>query len=137
MRIIWFGFVLSAVMLIYLVFVLPVRTPETAGITVETGITIVALADVALGFLAQRFMARFTKPLSEGQQRTTALNAWFSRNLVSIACIYSCNLFAFVLHMLGARSDLVGVLFSVGTISLLLWQPGRPPVLEAGNIARK
>lgn len=137
MRIIWFGFVLSAVMLIYLAFVLPVRTPETAGIAVETGITVVALVDVALGFLAQRFMARFAKPLPEVRQRTTALNAWLSRNLVSIAFIYSCILFAFVLHMLGARSELVEVLFSVGMISLLLWQPGRPPVLESGKVARK
>lgn len=137
MRIIWFGFVLSAVMLIYLVFVLPVRTPETAGITVETGITVVALVDVALGFLAQRFMARFTKPLSEGRQPATALNAWLSRNLVSIACIYSCILFAFVLHMLGARAGLVEFLFAVGMISLLLWQPGTPPVVQAGKIARK
>ncbi|MGH9590600.1 MAG: hypothetical protein ACRD25_09400, partial [Terracidiphilus sp.] len=114
MRIIWFGFVLSGVMLIYLMFVLPARTPKPASDTLEVGITIVALVDVVLGFLAPRFLARFANSIPEGRQGAAALSAWLSRNLVGIALIYSCNLVAFALHMLGARADLVEVLFGVG-----------------------
>jgi len=65
MRIIWFGFVLSGVMLIYLIFLVPVRTPDTVDVAVETGITIIALVDIVLGFLAPRLLARFAKPVQE------------------------------------------------------------------------
>lgn len=137
MRMIWFGFVLSGVMLIYVVFVVPVRTPDNADAAIEIGMTMIALVDVVLGFLAQRFLARIAKPVPEGRQGNAELNAWLSRNVASLALIYSCNLFAFALHMLRAGSDLVDVLFGVGMISLLLWQPGTPPVVKAGKIARE
>ena len=137
MRLIWFGFVLSGVMLIYVEVTIPVRATNTAEPAVELAIAIQALLDVLLGFFARRFLARFARPLPGGNVGSVAINRWFSGNLVSLALIYSCNLFAFALHMLRARPRLVEFLFGVGMISLLLWRPGTPPIPKAGDLPQR
>ncbi len=136
MRIIWFGFVLSGVMLIYIVVTIPDRAPGPMGPAVQIVLTVVALAAVALGFVMPRILRRAAGRARERQRGPSALNAWFRDNLVGLAWIYSCNLFAFVLHFFRARVGLVEILFAIGMISLLLWQPGSPPLLERGKGTR-
>lgn len=137
MRIIWFGFVLSGVMLIYIVVTIPDRAPGPMGSATQVILTLVALAAVFLGFLMPRILRRDARRAREGRTGPVALNAWFRDNLIGLAWIYSCNLFAFILHFFRAQVGLIELLFAVGMISLLLWQPGTPPVLKAGKMARK
>lgn len=136
MRIVWFGFVLAGVMIIYVALTIPSQAANSVDPTIEVAIAAVALVDVVLGFLARGVLARLAKPAPGGSGESAALNRWFSGSMVSLAFIFSCNLFAFVLHMLKARVRLVELLFGVGMISLLLWRPGEPPEAEAGNLPR-
>ena len=137
MRIIWFGFVLSGVMLIYVVVTIPDQVREPMGPIVEVLLMVVALVAVALGFFMPRILRRAAGRTREGQTGSAALTAWFRDNLIGLGWIYSCNVFAFILHFFRARVDLVEVLFGIGMISLLLWQPEAPPVVKTGKIARK
>lgn len=130
MRILWFGFVLAGVMLIYIVITIPDRAPRPMGPAVEVILTVAALVAVALGFFMPQILRRSAMRARQGQTGTAALNAWFRDNLVGLAWVYSCNVFAFVLHFFRARAGLVESLFGVGMISLLLWRPGTPPGVE-------
>lgn len=136
MRIIWFGFVLAGVMLIYIVIAIPAQAPRPMDPTVALGLTIIALVDVALGFFMPRILRRFAKQARQGLTRSAALNAWFRDNLIGLTWVYSCNLFAFALHFIGARAGLVELLFGVGMTSLLLWRPSAPPAGEPGTLTR-
>ena len=127
MRFIWLSFVSAGVMFIYIAFTIPAQGKNTAGPAVETVITVVALVVVLLGFFMPRILRWSAKRAREGQTGSAALKTWFTNNLVGLAWIYSCNLFAMVLHFLRARVGLVAFLFGVGMISLLLWRPGTPP----------
>jgi hypothetical protein len=127
MRLIWFGFLLSAAMLIYIVVKIPVQAPMSIGPTVAIILASVALVAVVLGFFMPRILRRAARRAREGQTGSAALNAWFRDNLIGLAWIYSCNVFAFVLHFFRARAGFVELLFGVGMISLLLWRPGTPP----------
>ena len=136
MRIIWFGFVLSGVMLIYIVVTIPDRAPGPMGSAMQIILTLVALAAVSMGFLMPRILRRAARRAREGQTGPAALNVWFRDNLIGLAWIYSCNLFAFILHFFRAQVGLIELLFGVGMISLLLWQPGSPPGAQRGKIRR-
>jgi hypothetical protein len=134
MRIIWFGFVLSGVMVMYVVLAIPAQAPGTADAKVEAGLTMAALVGVVLGFFAPRIFKRSMRSAIERRGGSPALNVWMRTGLVSLAWIYSCNLFALALHFMGARAGLVELLFAAGMISLLLWRPGAPPDVQAGTI---
>lgn len=137
MRIIWFGFVLSGVMLIYIAVMIPTQAREPMGPVVETLLLVVALAAVALGFFMPRILRRAGRRAREGQTGSAAMTAWFRDNFAGLSWIYSCNVFAFALHFFKGRVGFVELSFGVGMISLLLWQPEAPPFLKAQKNRRK
>jgi hypothetical protein len=134
MRIVWFGFILAGIMMINVALTIPPQASDSVHPAFEVAIAVAALVDVVLGLFMRRFLARFARPVPGRNAESAAMNRWFSGNVASLAIIFSCNLFAFVLHTLRARGGLVELLFGVGMISLLLWRPGTPPVAEAGNL---
>lgn len=132
MRIVWFGFVLSGVMLIYVAVTIPVQAPRPMRPAVEVILAIVALVAVVLGFFMPQILRRSAKQARQGQTEPVALNTWFRDNLVGLGWIYACNVFAFILHFFHARAGLVDLLFGVGMIALLMFRPGTPPAPQAG-----
>lgn len=132
-RIIWFGFVLAGVTIIFGAMTVPVQTTNALDPTAEMAIAIVALSDVALAFFARRFLARLARVAPGSSVESAEMNRWFLGNVASLAIIFSCNLLAFVLHMLRARGELVELLFGAGMISLLLWRPGTPPEADGAE----
>ena len=105
MRIIWFGFALSVVMLIYIVVTIPVQASESMGPIVQIILMVLALVAVGLGFFMPRILRRAAGRAREGQTETAALNVWFRDRLIGLAWIYSCNVFAFILHVFRAGLD--------------------------------
>ena len=136
MRIIWFGFVLSGAMLIYIVVTIPAQVSDPMGPVVQIILVISALVAVVLGFLMPRILRRAARRAREGQTESVALHAWFRDDLIGLAWIYSCNIFAFILHFFRSQAGLVELLFGVGMVSLLLWQPGTPPTASEGKVRR-
>lgn len=139
MRILWFGFVLAGFMFIYIAIVVPIPATSKVQPAIEVCIAALALVDVVLGFFVRKLPARFLRPVPVpgNDAGSVAISRWLSGNMVSLAFIFSCNVFAVALRMTRARVGLVELLFGVGMTSLLLWQPGTPPTAdEAGTTPR-
>lgn len=134
MRIVWFGFVLAGVMMIGVAIAIPARTANHVEPPIEWVLTVMGLSDVVLGLFARKFLIRLARRAPQATVGSAALNQWFTGSTATLAYIFSCNLFALLLHFLGARAGFVELLFGVGMISLLLWRPGTPPISEAGNL---
>jgi hypothetical protein len=133
MQIIRGGFVFGGVMLIYVAMTIPAQAPRPIEPMAERMIALMALADVVLGFLAPRLLMRLAQREVRSGPEIAAMSGWLMGNVVGLAFIFSCNLFAMVLHFVGAQGEFVALLFGVGMISLLVWRPGKPPVVEAGR----
>jgi hypothetical protein len=133
MRIIRSGFVFAGVMLIYVAMTIPAQAPRPIKPLAEMTITLMALADVALGFFSPRLLMLLAMREVRSGPEIAAMSGWLMGNVVGLAFIFSCNLFAMVLHFVGAQAEFVALLFGVGMISLLVWRPGEPPVVKAGR----
>jgi uncharacterized membrane protein len=133
MRIMKLGFIVFGLLLICLVIKIPVPSGPPANPAFELVVIIVALTNIAAGFLAPRFFRRVVKHTSQGQPGSTTLNQWMGASIISLACFNACMLFGFVLHFLRARVQVVEIAFAAGMISLLVWNPQPPPTTEEGK----
>ncbi|HWE85842.1 MAG TPA: hypothetical protein VG267_12930 [Terracidiphilus sp.] len=97
-------------------------------------ITLIALVEVVLGFLAPRLFSRLPLNPAVSRRASTPGKQWIVRCVTSMSMFLSCILFALVLHFVGARAYFVELLIAVGMLSLILWRPGTPPGSEDGVI---
>lgn len=121
------SFLAFGVLLIYVMIKAPAHTHAAPKPTFEWTITVLALAAVAAGFLAPQLPRRAGRLTRDERPESAALNQWLRVRVLSLACFNGCMLFGFMLHFVGARVQLVEVLFATGVISLVFWRPGDPP----------
>lgn len=120
-------FIVSCFLFVLAAYRVPSQGASAADTTVEFAISAVALMNVALGFLLPRFLMRQAVRAPRSNPHLTLVQRWMSFTVIGLAFFESCSLFAFSLHMLGARAAVVGVLFAVGICSMIVWDFGRPP----------
>ena len=126
------SFIIAGFLFAYVAFTLLVPSQTPVEPALQIMIAAIALADVALGFLAPSLLPRIwakspRQPADPNKQR-------FTLSVICFALFTSCNLFAFTLHNLGAGNRLVILLFAVGIVSLMVWNPAQPPS-EGGPIS--
>ena len=125
-------FIVSFVLLIEVTFrfLHPSAAPPSPAM--EIAISLLALASIAVGFLAPKFLFSQVKQIAENTPQQTPVKRWITFSLMSIAFFESCILFALVLRLIGAQTWIVGSLDAVGLIALLVWNPGTPPSEDSG-----
>ena len=137
MHIMKYAFIGSVMLFIVVTIEVPSRAAHPPEHSLELVIIVLALADLALGFVARTLLGRLAKGNVGRSGKTTPLNQWASANLASLAMIESCALVAVVLHVLGSSTRLVGILFGAALLALFAWTPGTPPASsEASGITR-
>ncbi len=129
MKVMRLSFLGAACMFVYAAFTIPSRNTARPTSSMVLGISVIALACVALGFLAPALLVPPTRRGANNVQPNAA-GQWFTRGILSLAFFNACSLFAFALHFLGANQQIVLTLFGMGILSILLWRPGAPPVDE-------
>ncbi|MDE3200814.1 MAG: hypothetical protein KGN79_07820 [Acidobacteriota bacterium] len=127
MRALKASFVVFSFLLIFLAYKLPSQSASAAETIVEFAISAIALVDVALGFFLPGYLMRQPVRPPRGNVQATPVQRWMTCTVLGLAFFESCNLFAFTLHLLGARTVVVGVLFAVGICSMIVWDFGAPP----------
>ncbi|HWA96131.1 MAG TPA: hypothetical protein VG844_16140 [Terracidiphilus sp.] len=129
-----FTFILFGFALIFVAYKLPSQGESAADMTVEFAISAIALVDIALGFFLPRYLMRQAERTPRGNVQATPVQRWMTFGVIGLAFFQSCNLLAFTLHFLGARSTFVVILFTVGMCSMIVWDPGKPPSSVNGSI---
>jgi len=127
-----FSFIVAGALFVFVTYKVPAKGQHPADPTMALVISLIALADVAIGFLAPQFLVRSNRSSSGASSLQTPTQQWFARCVLSLAFFQSCNLFAVVLHFVHANSSFVEVLFAVGMLSMIVWSPGTPPGGEGG-----
>lgn len=127
MRVLRLSFIVAGVLFIYVTYSIPVKPVTPVSSSLQLIFAFIAFVDVALGFFAPHFFARIPASTSPAKPVTTPVQRWFTTCIFSLALFTSCNLFAVVLHNIGARIQLVALLFTVGMAALIFWNPGPPP----------
>lgn len=135
-RILKYSFIVSGALFILVCYRMPSQSPHPAAPIVGWVVTAFALLDVAIGFLAPKYLATLAQRAPAGSQRSNPRQQWFSGCVLSLAFFTSCNLFAVVLHFLNAGVHFVILLFAVGMLSMILWRPGNPPGTDDEAITR-
>lgn len=137
MRIMKYSFIVSCLLFIVVTIEVPSKAVHPPARIIELIIILVALVNLALGFAARPFFGRLAQANAGQPNNAKPLGQWISGNVVSLAMIQSCALFAVVLHILGSPAKLVGVLFGCALLALFVWNPGTPPTEEdASGITR-
>ena len=130
MQIVKYAFVVSVLLFGVIAIKIPSKAEHPPQHVVEAIICVIALSNLALGLNARLLFARFIQVRS-GTAGNTAMSQWFAAGIFSMAIIESCALFAFVLHLLGSSSKLVGILFACAILTLIFWNPGNAPAKAA------
>lgn len=127
MRIMKYAFIVSVLLFIVVTMRIPSKAVHPPQNIFEVIIVALALVNVALGFAARSFLGKLARANAGRAGNGAPLNQWMSANVVSLAMIESCALFAVVLHMLGSPARVVGMLFGCAIIAFFVWSPGVPP----------
>lgn len=130
MRILKYSFVFSGLLFALVAVKIPAQNQRPPEHVMETVIVLLALLNVAAGFLAPHFPGLIAGRSPRRGTASTPISRWMSTNMVSLACFEACILFGLILHMLGARTRIVQLLFATGIIAMLIWRPGIAPVAE-------
>lgn len=134
MRLVFIGF---GILLMILAYKLPTQTLSTTSASMELVITLVALVDVLIGFLVPRYITRAAVRTSQTNPKVSPQRGWMTGCILGLAFFQSCNLFGFTLHLLGARTPFVALLFTVGTLSMIVWNQGKPPAVVQNAILQR
>ena len=126
-------FIISGFLYFYVAmkFISQAQTPVTGA--VQLAITIVAFTCIAVGFLVPRFVFRAAEITYQSNPALPPFKRWITKGIISLAFFEACILFGFVLHVLGAPSWRVELLFGAGIAAMLLWSPGTPPGAARGE----
>lgn len=127
MQVMKYFFVVSCLAFILITIRVPSQAKRPPSHAFELIIAFIALANLALGFLARPLLARLAQANSSASGKATPQSQWISANLISLSIIESCALFAVVLHFVGSSHKLVGLIFACALLALFFWKPGTPP----------
>jgi hypothetical protein len=125
-RVLKLSFIIAGAMFIFLAVRIPAKASAQPTSAVELIISIVALAAVGAGFFVPKLIALPSEPSLLASTMSAPVKQWFARCVLSLALFNTCNLFALVLHFLGARVQVVELDFALGMLSLVFWNPGTP-----------
>src|SRR5690348_1163663 len=106
------AFIISGLLLIFVAYKVPVPPRRSVNHVFDLVIFIVALTNIAVGFLAPRFLNRARQ--SQGGPGSAALNQWMSMNVFSLACFDAPMLIGLVLHLVRARVQFIEIAFAAG-----------------------
>jgi hypothetical protein len=134
-RVLKLSFLVAGAMFIFLVIRIPARPATAPSSAVEIAISVVALMCVVAGFFVPTLIRMPAAPRLPGNSTSAPpINQWFARCILSLAFLDACNIFAVVLHFLGARVQFVELVFAIGMLSLIFWSPGTPPSADQNLI---
>ena len=128
------SFIISGALFILITFRIPTKVTAASGSAIEIAISFIATMTVVAGFLLPKWLATLAATRSQLNATVTPLKAWVTRCIISLAFFDACNLFAVVLHFLGAHAPIVWGIFAMGMLSLIFWSPGSPPTSMNGAI---
>ncbi len=124
------SFIVAGLLFLYVVFTIPSKATRQPQPTFELVIAAVGVTNVILGFVLPGFIARAAARSQSSTRPSTPLQSWMSGCVLSLALFQACNLFAVVLHFVGAPAVFVESLFAAGLLAMLFWSPGAPPSEE-------
>ncbi len=127
MRVIQIAFIVSGFLYLYIMTMIPSHAHRPPTPAVELAIAVVALTRVVVGFNTKRIFVCSSEGTPQDVSAQTQRSRWMTAGVMSLAFFEACILFGFVLHVLGARGWLVGLLFGIGIGSMIFWSPGEPP----------
>jgi hypothetical protein len=127
-------FIVSGLLFLYIVFKIPPKVTAPPKPALELIISLIALTNVALGFILPGFIARPSQSVTRSS--TPPIQRWISGYVLSLAFFESCMLFGVVLHFVGSRVLVVECLFAAGLLAIVFWGPGEPPTDEAASPAQ-
>lgn len=129
-RVLKIAFILSSILFLFVVIEIPSKSPQPVDRTVELALLIAALTTIVLGYAFPKFLASSGQGRSGSAPQASALQAWFSRCVMSFAFLEACSLFGVVLHFLGAELLHSELLIGVAILALAFWSPETPPSSE-------
>ena len=103
------------------------REAHSTMTLVQWLIVLAAIYSAVSGFTLQRRIVRVRNPSLRSNLRSTPLSRWKAGHLLRLACATSAGLWAYLLHLFDGPDRLVYVLFGIGLLLLLIWQPGTYP----------
>jgi hypothetical protein len=117
-------------------FVLHTAKPSggEASLEVLIAIACVAIVDVPIGHFIRKSHFDRARASLRNNDRTTAVNLWLLGNIMGFTFAETVMLFGFVLRILGASWNVVGIFFAAGFLLLLLWRP-RPDLITSPDTA--
>jgi F0F1-type ATP synthase membrane subunit c/vacuolar-type H+-ATPase subunit K len=124
-------FVVSMLFFLYMVMKLPATAAQTPDPKLEMVLTILALANIANGFVIPRYILRAPQRAQGDPNQATLVQRWFTANVLGFAFLESCGLFGVVLHFLGADLRRSELLIGVGIVAIVFFSPGAVP--DAGS----
>jgi hypothetical protein len=127
------AFVVSAILFLFVVLDVPSKTAQPPVPAIEISITVIALANVALGFVLPRYFLRIGQRASRNAQQSTPIQRWFTANVVRFALLESCTLFGVMLHFMGAALRHSEFLIAVGIVATVFLSLGALPG-EGGDL---
>lgn len=133
MRVIKYSFVVAAFFFVYVAFKVLAPPPRPVSQTLQMAIAFVGITSVIAGFFVPRLLLRAAEGAAQNVPAQTRLQRWFTSCIVSLAFFEACVLFGVVLHQLGGRASLVGLLFGVGIAAELFLTPGEPRGTDDGR----
>jgi len=136
MRVMKYGFIVAALLFIYMGLKIPVPAHVPVSVPVEIAITFAGLGSVLGGFLLPRFVFRAAERRPQSNPTLTALKIWRSKGMLSLTYFQASVFFGLVLFILRGHEWLVGLLFGAGIAAMLVWSPGKPPRSEEGGRPR-
>jgi hypothetical protein len=135
-RILKFAFAISAILFLSVVLRVPAKATQPPDPMVVAAITILAFANIVLGFVFPRYYLRNAQRVPGNAQQATPIQRWFTANVLGFALIESCSLFGVMLHFLGAELGRSNLLIGVGVVATLFFSVGAPPESEEGSAGR-
>lgn len=136
MRVVKYCFVVSGILFVYIAFKILTPPQHEASQPIQIAITAAGLWSVASGFYFPRWISRRVEARSRTLPVEEQVKRWKAMCILSLAYFESCILFGLVLHLLGGRNVLVGSLMGAGIAAELIWNPGKPPGAESGELPR-
>jgi F0F1-type ATP synthase membrane subunit c/vacuolar-type H+-ATPase subunit K len=125
-------FVVSMLFFLYMVMKLPATAAQTPDAMLEMVLTILALANIANGFVVPRYILRAPQRAQGDPNQATLVQRWFTANVLGFAFLESCGLFGVVLHFLGADLRRSELLIGVGIVAIVFFSPGAVPDSGSG-----
>jgi hypothetical protein len=132
-RVMKIAFIASALIFLYMVMKLPANATQPPDPTLEMVLTILALANIANGFVIPRYILRAAQRAQGDPNQATLVQRWFTANVLGFAILESCCLFGVALHFLGADLRRSELLIGIGIVATVFFSPGAVPVDAPGT----